>query len=186
MMKTSYRSRVIGSIVVLAVLMGIAMLVLHRKQPAPKGLALNDQTHQVLSLPVVSEQSQTAWHARQSQQIDQTRVAAAQQPIEKPAPSPMPTPVTAKQPVHSVIAKAKPAHPVILQVASFSSIKNARVMRDHLSAAGYLPRLQPVRVHNKTWYRLSAGPFTNAKQAQLAQQAIQKKWKVKARVKSLH
>jgi cell division septation protein DedD len=197
-MKTSYKSRVVGSIVVLMLLVGLAVIVLHRKQPLPDGLAAGDQTHQVLSLPVLHEKNRTAWHARQSQQIDQAQAAAAERPAQPATPQPVQAlkrvqpvavaPVSQPKPTPKpVVASRKtPAHRVMLRVASFSSIHNAKVMRDHLSAAGYSPRIRPVRVHNKTWYRLSAGPFANAQQAHQAQQVIQHKWKIRAQLKALH
>lgn len=213
-MKTTHKSRMIGSAVVLGSLLIITLLVLHGKEPLNEELARNDQTNQVLSLPAVGEQTDTAWNARESQQLEQSEPAQlAEASNEDPLPidqseaqllpaasydalmqqgpsvqnagiNPHPKAIKMVKPV----LKSAPTieHPVILQVASFNSSENAQAMRAKLSAAGYMPRIEPVRVHNKTWYRLSAGPFPNQQQARLAQVAIQRKWKLNATAKEVH
>ncbi len=165
-MKTSYKSRIIGSVVVLVALLVLTLLVLNRRQPLPKGLAANDDTHRVLSLPLVAEQPELAWHARQN---------AERSPQ---APAPNLAPVAA-----AVELKPVPTAVAVLQVASFGSIKNALTMRKKLITDGYSAHIKPVHVHNKTWYRLQAGPFDSVAKAKLAQRAIAQQWKLKAKIR---
>ena len=167
-MRTSNKSRVIGSVVVLAALLVLTLLVLNRRQPLPKGLAANDDTHQVLSLPLVAEQPELAWHARQSGEKQPHAIGQ-----------------THSDKLRGVgVKESKPiAAAAFLQVASYSSVKNALVMQQRLKTHGYSSHIKPVHVHNKTWYRLRAGPFNSVAKAKLAQRVIAQQWKLKARIR---
>ena len=183
------------------ILTSVALLVLHPKKELAEPLVANEDTHQILSLPLMNEEAETNWHARQSQQIaassEQILTAEPQQltpestPVVEPerakesglsrelAPPPILEPI---QTSHTP-SKKMVAHPsIVLQVASYSSFKNAQVMRNQLDSLGYIPHIQTVRINNKNWYRLSAGPFKDTNQAKLAQQAIEKKWRLKPKI----
>lgn len=200
-MKASYKSRVIGSIVVLIVLVGILVIVLNRRQSSPDRLAVNDLTNQVLTLPIMHDKTSTAagaGYSQKSQQINQTDSVdeehsafiepAAQSELKPTEPEVVVQPHKPELVSYTMIAKhsvATSVSQIVLQVASFGSMYNANLMRDNLRAAGYMPHIYPVRVQGKTWYRLSAGPFPTIARAHQVQHEIKRKWNLRAQLKEL-
>lgn len=189
-MKTTHKSRLVGSMVVLAALLVVVFLVLHRRQPLAKGLAQGDSVRQTLELPPLRDKVSSDWQAKQAQ-----KPVKLQQSVERYEP---PHLVQAQPVVKRPVAKASIHRPkavslqrragvtssqrIMLQVASYGSLHNARAMRDRLHLLGIRPHIASVRVHNKTWYRLSAGPFVDLSSAQKAQKVIQRRWKTGAQV----
>jgi cell division septation protein DedD len=183
-MRASLKSRIIGSFVVLVALAVVALLVLHRKQDLPEKASVDSSMQQTLSLPGIEEEPSTAWHAKQSQQEESPAEVVediAPPSVQAPAqPTLKPKPVLAKP---RSVKKVAPVQCVTLQVASYQSAKNADIMQARLHSLGYKAHIQKLRIQGKTWYRLTAGPFASQKQAQQAQRILQRKWKIRARIR---
>lgn len=85
---------------------------------------------------------------------------------QEPAPKARPerTPAAAATNNKSSIAKGD----WYLQVASFSSWKNAQAMLDKLHQAGFNASISVHEAHGKRWHRVRVGPYPDKKAAQAA------------------
>jgi cell division protein FtsN len=187
-MKASYKLRAMGFLVVLVLGVGVAMLVLHPKKRLAKESRMNENTHPVVLLPLINEEVKTNRSVEKNQKIDSSSSSAtkveSEQSASKLGSIKNPVALAVAGSVHGshIRSQSVVQLTIFLQVASYSSLENADAMRSQLDSLGYLSRIKLVRIDKKNWYRLSVGPFKDKSQASVAQQAIEKRWKLKPKM----
>ena len=111
--------------------------------------------------------------APQQPQAAPTNVKPVSDPEPAPAPAPEPEPV--KEPVDP-----GPLGSWIVQVGSFSSERNALVLRDKLRKDGFVTQVEKARGEGKTHYRVRVGPVPECTDAARAQRELSAKFRLKA------
>ncbi len=180
--------RIVGAIVVVALLVIFVPLILNEREPPPELKAIKEipapgevaETKVVVS-PVETEETR----AKGVIQTPPTAVTPA--PVTESASKPDTKPVapvekadTAKTP--SVTAADKITKGWIVQVGTFTNTDNAARLRDKLKSQGHKAYTEPATVAGKKALRLRVGPFHDREQALKAQAQIRKQTGLKGAV----
>ena len=120
---------------------------------------------------------------------------AAEKPVAKPeAPKPAATPEAKKPAAATVEKKPAPATQTstpaasadenawVIQVGSFSNVKNAANLRDQLQKKGYEAFIDDVRVDDRTIHRVRIGPLDKKAAANAVRDKLAIEMKLDARV----
>lgn len=175
------RHRIVGAIVLVALVVIFVPLILSGREPPPelKGArqasprAEVTETRMVVT-PVPAEEPKP-------QESGET-VKVVQVPVEtKPVPEPKPA-LPAGKPTETKKPEPAPAKPAaariengwMVQVGTFTNLQNATRLRDRLKSLGHSVHTDPVTVGGKKAMRLRVGPFAERARADKAQAQIRK------------
>jgi DedD protein len=109
--------------------------------------------------------------ARPKSSTVSTPANTATKRAKKVSNRPSRTESASKPTAHSTIAKAGSGIEKgdwYLQVASFTSLKNASAMVEKLEQAGFVAAIAPHEAKDKTWHRVRVGPYPDKASAQKA------------------
>lgn len=139
---------------------GVERVTLPLSEPA--GEAAGTVTAPVVAVPEPQPEPEPE---PESKPDSATVAAVVPAPEIEPAPAPTPKPAPAPAPP----APADDAQPWMVQIGSFSSLRNAEQVRDQFEREGFKARIALADSAQGTLYRVQIGPYLGRERAQAAQ-----------------
>lgn len=185
------KHRIIGAIVLVALVVIFVPMVLNEREPPPELKGIREipprgepAETRVVVTPVAGEETTAKEGGEVAAKTEAPAVESAPKPETKPAAPAEKIPPAKEKPAKAPAAADKITKGWAVQVGTFSNADNANHLRDKLKSHGHTVHVETVTLAGRKATRLRVGPFRDKEQAVKAQAQIRKELHVQGVVQA--